>query len=320
MPIDQALPDEAPYGVADWTDFEDNWREKDAEWLQGLGVPRFTTTAERDAKLTAPATGRLVYNGQTGYLQLRGVSAWADYKPLPVYLAAITDTSAQVLLAHTGAAGKGVSFTPTNVHVNHDLLVLTTVLSVTATGMSLKTGTKTAKLTTDATSLVSDSPITAPGFSSTSGGTVTGTLTVGTLSATAATIANITLSGTLSGGVVNGASGLIGGVTLDGNFAQANLGYVCQNGYFYGTPSSALLRQRTPGTGVPGTAYVEVSSAAVKFIGGDTSVENQMKVMGGRSVLWYRANGTQIGNISPVVYSATDPGAANFPDGTLWIS
>ena len=241
MPIDQALPDEAPFGIADWTDFEDNWRDKDADWLQSLGVPRFTTTAERDAKLTTPAVGRLCFNAQAGYVQIRGASAWADYKPLPLFMTKGEDSATQVLLPHVNASGKGVAFSGTGpnyeVHVNTNMRALNGVLSVDATGVSVKTGSNTAKLSTDNTNLVSDMPVKVPSLNT------TGAVTAGTLSATAsvtaasATIPNITMTGTLTGniGTFSGAvsaaslaatSATIGGVSVASNTVTASAGLV----------------------------------------------------------------------------------------------
>jgi hypothetical protein len=325
MPIDQALPDEAPFGVADWTDFEDNWREKDAEWLQSLGVPRFTTSVERDARLTTPATGRLIYNNETGYLQLRGASAWTDYKPLPLFLTKTVDDANQVLLAHTAAAGKGLSFSgvsPYEVHVNTNFKVQNGVLSVDATGVLLKTGTKTVKLTTSATQLVSDTAINVPSVA-----TLSGALTAVSISGvTTVSATNVNISGTLTGGVINGPSGTVGGVALGtmavggANILNAADGLQSNQGMFYGDATSAYLRQRAVNKGALGAAHVRVTSADVYLEGTNTLVNNQLQIRSGRGIQYLNAANTTTWYGGPVIYSATDPGVANVPEGTIWLS
>ena len=134
---------------------------------------------------------------------------------------------------------------------------------IDATGLTLKIGAKTAKLSTDATNLVSDSPFKAPSIDLSGGtGSVINaagkTVDVGTLNATQGTITNIsssgtltgnvgTFSGVLTGGTVNGTSGTIGGVALASNSVTASGGMIAQAGYYSGDGSR--------GTGVTATPW-----------------------------------------------------------------
>ena len=333
MPIDQSLPDEAPYGKADWTDYEDNWRDADATWLQDHGILRFTTTASRDTALPSAGPGQVIFNAEAGYLQLKSPSQWVDYKPLPLFMTKGEDSASQVLLSHVNAAGKGVSFSGTGpgyeVHVNTDMRVQNGVMVVDTTGVAIKIGAKTAKLITDATALVSDSPIKAPGLVSDGVITAVGAVTAGSFTAPAATITNINMSGTLTGGILNGSRALIGSVNIGWDPTRSIAvpteiyggAFVPNGGYVYGDGNSVLIRQRTPATGALGGAYVQVNATDTHFQGsGSVYMNPYLRIMGGRGIPWHNAGGTHVAWISPVIYSGSDPGAGNYPDGTLWIS
>ena len=328
------IPD-VQYGKADWRDFIDNWREADAEWLQARTILRFQTTASRDAALGGALPGQFVFNVETGILEIKGASSWLPYKPMPVFTVKTQDDAAQVSISHINAGGKGVNLTPTSVTVNADFSVLTSILTVAASGVRVKTGAKTALLTTDAASLVSDSPISAPSLSLTGAGTVLSapgkTVSTGSIVADSGAITNISMTGTLTGGILNGTSGTIGGVSFASNIASTSGGYVSQNGYFYGDGSTARLRRRNPAGGAVGTAFMSVSQDDVRIITtgesdvtpslpGSIFMQGVTRFMGGRPVPWHNAAGTHVAYCGPTIYSPTDPGVANFPDGTIWIS
>lgn len=328
MPVDQALPDEAPFGVALWDDYADNWRQKDAEWLQSRGILRFATAAARDAAIGTPQEGQLVYNATGSVLQLRKPTGWTDFKPLPANLTTTQDDATAVLIGHSLSSGKGISFggvTPFEVHVNTDFKVQNGVLLVQTSGVSIKTGARTAKLTTDALNLVSDSPVSAPSIILTGTGTVLSapgkTVAVGTLTADSAAVT----SGTI-GGVALGTSGIGGS-----NLANASGGFQSQQGMFYGDGTSALIRQRAANGGALGTAQIQVTATDISLSGtltsagttnlnGVTNFVGQARVRNGNSIEWYNAASTLLGRSGPVIYSASDPGAANYPEGTIWFS
>jgi hypothetical protein len=244
------------------------------------------------------------------------------------FLTSNKDDAAGVNLSHTGAAGKGVQLTPTSLLVDAPTTnFLNGVSVIDATGLAIKVGTKTAKLSTDAANLVSDSPIKAP-----SGVidaiTASGAISAGSISAAAATLTNIGMTGTLSGGVINGASGLIGGVAIGTALAggsgvlNATAGLQVQQGWFYGDSASAFMRQRVGNAGALGSAFVQVTSPDVGLNApsGNIYMQGVTRFMGGRGIPWHNAAGTHVAWVPAVIYSGGDPGAANYPDGTIWFS
>ena len=239
------------------------------------------------------------------------------------------DDAAGVALSHKLAGGKGVQFQPTQTLLDNPINMMNGVLYVDSDSVDIKVGTKTAKLTTDATNLISDAPISAPGFLT--GGTlsVTGALSAGSISVTGtATLPNISMTGTLTGGIVNGTSGTIGGVAMgtagahgSGGIRADAQGFHAQQGAFYGDASGAVLRQRNPSGGAYGAPYLQVTSDRVN-VGGSANfmdVYPTTRLFGGRGIHWINAGGSHQAWISPVIVQAGDPGAGNFPDGTIWI-
>lgn len=346
MSVDQSLPTTAPYGKGVWTDYEDNWRGKDANWLQSRSLLRYANPTARDADLTAPEVGQFVFDASVDILEYRsGTGVWKYYKPLPQFTTTTQDDASGVALSHLNAGGKGVILGPGSpagtglVTLNAPLTVMGGALTADTTGVTVKTGTKTVKLTTSATDLVSDSPISAPSVTLTGTGTVLTaagkTLAVGTLTADQGTVTNISMSGTLTGGILNGTRALVNGVSIGwdtgltapaasaGSIFGAG-GYIAQQGFFTGDGSSALMRQRTPTTGAAGTAYLQVG--ATDITAGPTNSAGSvymypfLRIMQGKGIAWHNAGGTHQAWGAIAIYSASDPGASNFPDGTIWFS
>ena len=326
MTMVDPIPTEAPFGRADWQDYKNNWREVDAEWIQGRAILRYEDAARRDSSLPGASPGQVVYNQTTDALELRSkLGTWLSYRALPQNLKTVTDTASLVKISHAQSGDKGLTFGTTNISTDMPLSVMG-VLTADGTGVLIKTGAKTAKLTTDADSLVSDSPITAPSIELI-GGTnpvldATGKeVKVGTLTATQVSATSIGLSGTLTGGVLNGASGTIGGVALASSIASASGGFISQGAFLSGTPTAAYLRRRDPADGSVGGASVVVTDTYVQNIGGpDIYLDGQLRFRTGANMYWYDSGGTHRGYVPAVIYSATDPGAANFPNGSIWFS
>jgi hypothetical protein len=322
MTIAEPLPD-LQWGKGTWQDYISNWRTRDTNWMQERLILRYQTAALRSTAYPSPGAGHVTYNDETKSLEMwraAPTNAWVRALMFQ-YLTSNKDDSAGVNLAHTGAAGKGVQLTPTSVLIDAPTTnFLNGVHVVDATGITVKVGAKTAKLSTDATNLVSDSPIKAPS-AVIDAITTSGAISAGSISAPSATITNIGMSGTLSGGIINGASGLIGGVAMASNIATATGGYVSQQGYFSGTSNSAVMRQRAA-NGAVGSAYLEAQTTdlQVKAPAGNIWMDGTTRFMGGRSVPWHNAAGTHVAYCGPVIYSGGDPGAGNFPDGTIWFS
>jgi len=336
-----ALPVDPLYGAANWSDYVDNWREADAEWIQARTILRFQTSAARDAALPGAGAGQFIYNGTNDYLEYRSSSGtWKSYKATPNYLAGgQQDDVSGVVFAHANAAGKGIMLTPTQVQTSAPLNVLTNTMLVDTTGINLKVGAKTVKLSTDAANLVSDSPISAPSLSLSGTGTVIvaagKTMSIGTITADVGTITNINMSGTLTGGVLNGSRATINSTISIGYdtglttpAASTNViapnGFVSQQGVFYGDATSAYMRQRVPTTAALSAQYIQVTATDINF--GPTTAPNSvfmypyLRIMQGHGVPWHNSGGTHVAWISPVIYSGSDPGAGNYPDGTLWLS
>jgi hypothetical protein len=328
MTIVDPIPD-VQYGRGDWQDYISNWREKDAEWIQERTILRYATPTARSTDWSAPRAGHVTYNGLSDRLEMfSGLrSSWVGILMFQ-YLTSIKDDATAVNISHTASGGKGINIGPSLTSLDNPLNVMGSVLAVDGTGVTVKTGAKTAKLTTDANNLISDTPVSAPGFITAGALTATGNITGASATLTGTlTVPNISLSGTLTGGVLNGTSGLIGGVTLGSNTVQpgggATGGMQSNQGHFYGDGTSAVMRQRPALGGTWSPTFVQVTANNVVVGGGAPQffdVNPTMRYYGGKGIQWMNAGGTLQAWISPVIYAASDPGATNFPDGTLWLS
>jgi hypothetical protein len=338
MTIAEPIPD-LQWGKGSWQDYISNWRTRDTNWMQERLILRYQTTAARTADWSAsPRAGQVTYNDVTQTLEMwraGTTNSWVRSLMFQ-YLVSSQDTSAGVNLFHAGsiASPKAITITPTTLLIDLPTTnFLAGILTIDATGMALKTGAKTVKLTTDAANLVSDSPIKTPSLDLSGGtGTVLNAagkaVSVGALTADTATIPNITLTGTLGGGgILNGASGTIGAVGLSGGVISVAAGSASASaaglqsgqGYFYGDGNSAVMRQRPAAASAAGAAYVQVMANDTLFNGNTVQTLGQFHVMNQRSIQYHRADNAVIWNGGPVIYGA-DPGVANVPEGTIWVS
>jgi hypothetical protein len=331
MSVDQSLPTTAPYGKATWTDYEDNWRNKDANWLQTRSILRYANPAARDADITSPEVGQFVFSADVDILTYRsGTGVWKYYKPLPQFTTTTQDDAAGVALSHLNAGGKGVILGPGSpagtglVTLNAPLTVMGGVLTVgdTTAGVTIKTGTKTVKLTTSATDLVSDSPLTVPSITLGGTGTVISAagkvVSVGTINADTGTITNVNVSGIVQGGTYKGAvdattvnastGGTIGGVAISGNTVVAPGGFIGQGAFLRGDAGSGILSYRNPSGGAVATSAVTVDATYLRF-------------RAPNGIPLDKGDGAHTGAwVGGAVVSASDPGAGNFPNGTIWVS
>jgi len=319
------------WGKADWADYENNWREADAEFLQARTILRFQTDTARNDALGAAPPGTVVYNDATDRLELRSKTAtWKGVVPLPVNLKVDADSTTEVKFSHLSGTGKGITFTPTDIKIPLPLDVHDGVVKIGPAGLDLKVGTATARLSTDATDLVSDKALKAPAISLTGAdGTVvinaTGkTINVGTLAAATVTATNVTLGagGTLTSPTINGTSATIGGVGISANAVSAPSGFNANGGigFFSADASKATVQARNAalpgGTLRPGKIEVDDNvglTGTLINLNSDTAVRN-------KTIGWYDSTSTFKGYYAVSVYSATDPGATNFPEGTIWFS
>ena len=322
MTIVDPIPAEAPYGVADWKDYKHNWREVDTDWIQDRTILRFATATQRDQKITSPQIGQFIYNNATDLLEYRSkTGTWKAYKAAPVNLDTVTDTTTTVKMGHSAAGGKGLTFSSTGMSSDTTFAINGGILTVSDTAVTIKTGTKTASLTTDATYLISDTPLSAPSLALTGTGTVLAaagkTMTIGTITAT-----TVTASGAITAnGALTGDSGSINGVAFNPNYVVASSGYVCSDGYFHGNTNGAIIRQRNLGDGAIGSAYIHVLSTYMQSVGSYHDFHSTPRVMGERSIQFYNAaNDAVLGYGGPVVYTSTAISAANYPNGTIWVA
>ena len=333
----EPIPD-LQYGAGNWQDYINNWREKDAEYLQARTILRFATTTTRDSVLTTPGAGQFAWVNDAGdgteMLTYRSKSGgWKKFQPLAQNLKH-TEDATKVTMSHVNAGGKGLTFganTPWGISIDTPFSVLG-VLTADSTGVSIKTGDKTAKFTTDGVGLKIDQPVTATNLTLTGTGTVFSavgkTASVGTIIADVGDIDNISMSGTLTGGKYTGTEATIGSVTLKNGQVVGTAGIIDQNGIFYGDGDSAIMRYRpTSGTYVPGSSYLRVYDNVIQAHGGVGSVLDIYTLMRVREnaannqgeIRWVDSGGVTRGYIGPVVVSNTSQPAANWPNGTIWI-
>ena len=320
------------YGQATWEDWTDNWRKKDGDFLQLRSILRYADEATR------PATaqfGQAVYVEATDAINVYSKAGkWISILASENLKIASTGTGAggTATLSHPSAGGSGLIFSNNKVRSSLDF---ETSAGLQADSVSVKTASGgsniLARLTTTPTHLVSDSPVSVPAITLTGTGGVLSApgkaITVGTLNADSATIPNITMTGTLSGGVssiINGGSGTIGGVKLGlagSGYLQADNGFYAQAAAVHGDASNAFFRQRAPNFGAWSSAYLQATTNEFYFQGAtNVWISGYLRIREGKGIPWHNAAGTHQAWISPVIYSGGDPGAANFPDGTLWIS
>lgn len=180
------------YGTATWQDFTHNWRQKDSDWLQKRSVLRYDTNAARNAVATHEV-GQVIYNLETDRLELRKKDAsWAGLYTIDGLI--IEPSGSDIKMRHPTVAGtNGLVFTTAGL-ISTQLPIVTAgnQLRFEATGLTINTGTKVAKLTTDASYLKSDAPISAPGLvSSTSLSVATTSTFTGAITASTATFSGL---------------------------------------------------------------------------------------------------------------------------------
>lgn len=324
---DIALP--GNFGKGFWSNYEDYWREEDAKWLQERAILRYTSAAARTTDYPSPTFGQVTYREDALGANIDRLEMYSKqhtaWVPL-LMLANITstqDTTAGVALSHKLAGGKGIVFQPTQ--TVFDLPISITAIGVPAlaatnmniaggaltadaTGVTIKTGTKTAKLTTTATDLVSDTPISAPGLTVSGGAFTAGTV--------AGTLSSLTVTNALTAGVNSSIASVM---FRSGAYTEAAAGYVSQAGYFRGDGNGPLITQRNTSSGAIGVSSLSLNSADLFATGGNFYMNSTLLIRGGKAINYYDAAGNFRGYIAPNIYGA-DPGVNNVPDGTIWIS
>ena len=153
------------YGQANWQDFNNNWRKKDGDFLQTRSVLRYETTVARDA-IVDPQPGMTIYNAQTDRLEVRVTAAGGSWNGL----FSVDGLIIEKIGAGTDVKLRHVSTSSSNGMIFSNNLIATQVPFTTgggevrmdSTGLTIKTGTLSSKLTTDATDLIVSTRIKTP--------------------------------------------------------------------------------------------------------------------------------------------------------------
>ena len=291
-----------------YTDLVDNWRAVDAHWYRNRVVHVFDDAAERTAKLTSPTQGMVTYLKTTDSLEVRKASAWESvrYPNMVVASDATTvslrqkDAGAGLILRADGSVGATV-LTVAN--------PASTGMTLDATGLAIKVGTKIAKIATDATNLIVDSPVKVTGDIESSAavkgvtGTFTGTFTAAAFStAGALTAASLNVSGTVNAGLLN-----VGNAEVAIDTALAVFRHKS-------SPTNRLSFDNT------GAAILKGASVSVQ---GPTTFPNAVTMTGtaefqGGTTL--HPAGTTAAPVAGIKVANTPPTAGDtLPNGTLWV-
>jgi hypothetical protein len=294
-----------------WTDFVDNWRAIDAHWFRDRVVNVFDNVAARTASgINASAIqGSLTFLQDVNSLEFyKGANVWESVRYPNL---AVSSDATTVTLRQT-SAGSGIILQSDGTAAIEKLNAGLGTMLVGVAGLTLKVGAnKAVVLTTDATSLAINSPVKVTGDISASTATIAGAASIGgTL-----TVPNIGMSGTLTGGVLNGSSGTIGGVAMSGNRVTPSDGMLANGGRFRGDGASAIMQANGGGP------YLQVTTGGGAYAGGGQfDFYNNVRFLNNTYPVYYYAGNGGAVNIAPSFYSGGDPGAGNFPDGTIWIT
>lgn len=296
-------------GLADWIDNTHNWRAEDAEFLQSRTILRFSSESIRNSYLgpstsiPSPTTGTVTFISGTNKLQYAtSAGQWRDIAAYQ-YLT-VDDGSTSVGMRLSSTASNSLSLESSKA-----VLGINRILTVNPTSVDIKTGSATASLTTNASFLVSSIGLSAPASAFTS--ITTSGIDNGT---SAITTGSVTASGSLTAGSISiSGTSVLGTATATSLTASAGV----QGVTVYGTTSvrggSVLLSgTKVSANGAP-SSNVELESSYVK-IAGDAVVISPTS-----STTPIRYNNASGPIVPLIVVSASDPGAANYPEGTLWI-
>lgn len=301
------------YGVVDWTNYQDNWRDEDASWLQSHSILRFANTTDRDTAYPTPLPGTTVYvNTGAGVLQWYGSdSNWRTVLS-PVYLTNTEDSTSSTFAY--GANAPVLAIKNGSVELGPSPASLT----VSSAGLTVKTGSNTTLLTTDTTGLVANGNIKAATFSSTGLATfnslsVTTTLNVTTTSTFAGLLTAQNGLSVTSGTAAFGAVTATGITVTSGTVSAATLtstGNISAAGYALGGVAKISTNSGAQFSSTAGTGTVTLTD----------SNTDSVALSGKAFTLKTQTVGAVQVQIAGVYFSSTDPGVANVPEGTLWIN
>jgi hypothetical protein len=316
------------YGDVDWIDLTSNWYASDAEWLQSRSIVRIAGTAPLTTEVPTAnnAVGRVFFSDSVQSLVINLTGGY--HRVASSGNVGITDSgSSAELKLISGLTGTGITFSSSGVSLGTTAVTSTltvtgattlngyltakageatgAVVTTSSSGVTINTtGSNAVVLTTAADGLNVNSSIriTSGGALSVAGNTslagtlnVTGTSTIAGLSASSSAVSgNSTVGGTLTvtTGLVTAGGGIsTTAITASGLVTSAGL---TTSGIITSSSSTDLR------LAIPSGRALRISAPTI----GDANI--------------YYGSLNTIRN-AWVVYGA-DPGVANVPEGTIWIT
>ena len=309
----------ADYGIADWVNNTDNWREEDAEFIQKRLVIRWASNASRTSSGGNDlGEGSVSYLANSKSLQVNTTgdgNGWSTV--VHSKLVTVTDTSTtDVQLKHSSSSAGGIRLYADGVFVDSRLAIggsngsPKTVIDGTA-GISLNYNGGAGVITTNSTAggtvvISATNGVSVNKLAVSSTANFTSTVTVasapinvtgsGSISTPALAVSNSVSPVTIGSGGLTAASGVVSALS----FSTTAVG-----GESYSLANSGLSRTAN-------AALISISN-------------NTPTVSGANIDLKVPSNGVvrfQAGNYSAPVagwmVSNAVPGSTNAPDGTIW--
>ena len=163
------------YGQANWLDFQNNWRQADSNFLQKRSVLRYATTADRNA-ISGPEAGMVIFNVQNDRLEFRkNDGSWSGLYVTDGLI--IEPVASDIKLRHPATVGNlGLVFTSAPL-ISTQVPIATAgdEVRIDTTGVTIKTGAATGRLSTDASYLRTEAPFLAGSLTSATSLSVQGT-------------------------------------------------------------------------------------------------------------------------------------------------
>ena len=315
------------YGDIDWADLTNNWFAADAEWIQSRSVVRVADSVPTEGEVPPAnnAVGRVFFSNSLQSLLINVTGGY--HRVASSHNIGITDSGiTSELKLITGAGGTGITFSTSGVGLGS-----TTVSTLTVTGATNLNGYLTAKAGEASGAVVTTS---SSGVTINTTGSNAVVLTTASDGLNVNSSIRITGSGALSVGgntTLTGTLNVTGTSTIAGLSASSSA--VSGNSTVGGTLTSTGIVNANGGISTAAiTASGLVTSAGLTTSGVITSTSGtdvRLAIPAGRTLriyaptiadanIYYGASGTSIRN-AWVVYG-TDPGVANVPEGTIWIT
>jgi hypothetical protein len=316
------------YGDTDWADFTNNWFASDAEWIQSRSVVRIagSTPTEGEVPTASNAVGRVFFSNSLQSLLINITGGYHRVASSGNIGIADTGLNSELKLI-SGAGGTGISFSSTGVTLG----VTTFSSTLTVTGATTLNGYLTAKAGEASGAVVTTS---SSGVTINTTGSNAVILTTASNGLNVNSSIRITGSGALSvagNTALTGTLGVSGTSTLAGLSATSSAvsGNSTVGGTFISTglvtASNGVVTTTITASGAAESAGLTTSGV----ITSTSSTDVRLAIPAGRTLriyaptiadanIYYGASGTSIRN-AWVVYG-TDPGVANVPEGTIWIT